>query len=100
MCRKLLLLILMLGFGKKRLLWVVLFSALVILFCDQISSAVLKPMIERLRPCRVGDVHLLVGCGSGYSFPSSHAANLFGQAMFFGMLFLLVFLQRKKDFLL
>jgi len=80
-------LIAMLAFGRKRFIWVVVFSALVVALTDQSSSAWLKPAIERLRPCKVMEVHLLVGCGAGYSFPSSHAANLFGQAVFFGLLY-------------
>ena len=74
-------------FGKKRLLAVAIFSIFVLVLTDQSSSTFLKPFFERLRPCKVMEVHLLVGCGSGYSFPSSHAANIFGQAMFFGILY-------------
>jgi undecaprenyl-diphosphatase len=73
--------------GRGRFVWVVVFSALVVALSDQSSSAWLKPAFERLRPCKVIDVHLLVGCGAGYSFPSSHATNLFGQAVFFGLLY-------------
>ncbi len=76
-----------LAFGKKKFIWVAVFAILVVVFTDQASSAFLKPLIGRLRPCKVMDVHLLVNCGAGLSFPSSHAANLFGQAMFFGLLF-------------
>lgn len=80
-------LIAMLIFGRQRFIWVVIFSALVVALTDQSSSAWLKPAFERLRPCKVMEVHLLVGCGAGYSFPSSHATNLFGQAVFFGLLY-------------
>ncbi len=49
---------------------------------DQLSSSVLKPLVDRLRPCHVlTDVHLLVGCGGGKSFPSSHAVNTFAAAV-------------------
>ena len=49
---------------------------------DQFSSSVLKYLIERVRPCHeLPDVRLLVGCGSGYSFPSSHAVNNFAAAI-------------------
>jgi undecaprenyl-diphosphatase len=49
---------------------------------DQLSSSVLKFLIERARPCsELANVHLLVGCGSGYSFPSSHAVNNFAGAL-------------------
>jgi undecaprenyl-diphosphatase len=48
---------------------------------DQLNSSLLKFIIERPRPCaELPDVHLLVGCGSGYSFPSSHAVNNFAAA--------------------
>jgi len=48
---------------------------------DQLSSSVLKPLIDRARPCHeLLDVHLLVGCGGGRSFPSSHAVNNFAGA--------------------
>jgi undecaprenyl-diphosphatase len=80
-------LICLLYFGRKRLLWVVFFSMLVVAVTDQSSSAFLKPLLARPRPCQVMNVHLLVGCGAGFSFPSSHAANLFGQALFFGILY-------------
>lgn len=81
-------LLLLLILGRRRFLWVVLFSGLVVLITDQSSSNFLKPLFERLRPCRgLDDVRLLVHCGSGFSFPSSHAANLFGQAAFFGLLY-------------
>lgn len=49
---------------------------------DQLNSSVLKYLIERARPCHeLANVHLLVGCGSGYSFPSSHAVNNFAGAI-------------------
>lgn len=69
--------------GDRRLRWAVLGSLVVVTLSDQLSSAILKSLVGRLRPCKVMEVHLLVGCGSGFSFPSSHAANLFGQAFFF-----------------
>jgi undecaprenyl-diphosphatase len=74
-------------FGRTRYLWVVLLSLALVAVTDQAVSTLLKPLIARPRPCRMMEVHLLVGCGPGYSFPSSHAANLFGQAAFFGLLF-------------
>ena len=53
-----------------------------IVLSDQLNSSVLKYLIERPRPCHVlSNVHLLVGCGSGYSFPSSHAVNNFAAAI-------------------
>ena len=53
-----------------------------ITFADQLNSSFLKYLIVRPRPCHVlPDVHLLVSCGSGYSFPSSHAVNTFAAAL-------------------
>jgi undecaprenyl-diphosphatase len=49
---------------------------------DQLNSSFLKFLVDRPRPClELANVHLLVGCGSGYSFPSSHAVNNFAAAM-------------------
>lgn len=53
-----------------------------IAFSDQLNSSFLKHLVDRPRPCHVlADVHLLVTCGSGYSFPSSHAVNNFAGAL-------------------
>lgn len=47
-----------------------------VLLSDQFSSFVLKNWVSRVRPCAsLDDVRLLVGCGAGKSFPSSHAVN-------------------------
>lgn len=73
---------------KIRGLWVMLLAVLVIILCDQISSSVIKPLVGRLRPCNnpsiQDQVKLLVHCGSGKSFTSSHATNHFGIAVFLG----------------
>lgn len=70
--------------GDRRLRWLVLFSAVALLLTDQLSSKVLKTLFERPRPCHeLSQINLLVGCGVGFSMPSSHAANLFGQAILF-----------------
>lgn len=55
---------------------------------DLVSSRLVKRVVARERPCKVLDadreLRLLVSCGSGYSFPSSHAANHFAMAVFLG----------------
>ena len=52
-----------------------------IILSDQISSSFLKNLFGRVRPCRILDgVRLLVDCGGGLSFPSSHAVNNFAAA--------------------
>jgi undecaprenyl-diphosphatase len=64
--------------GKHGLIWCVFLLA--VLACTDFTAAsIIKPWIHRLRPCH--STHLgfqirpLVHCGSGYSFPSAHAAN-------------------------
>lgn len=61
---------------------------ILIVLSDQISSHLLKPLIERVRPCNVVEnVNLLVTCTKSYSMPSSHAVNNFAAAVFFSRLF-------------
>jgi undecaprenyl-diphosphatase len=56
----------------------------VIVASDQLSSSVIKHLVARMRPCfTLPDVKLLVPCGSGLSFPSSHAVNNFAGATLF-----------------
>ena len=42
--------------------------------------------VQRPRPCQTEqlkeEIHLAITCGSGYSFPSSHATNHFALAVF------------------
>lgn len=53
-----------------------------IILSDQFNSSFLKFVLERPRPCAaLPHVHLLVSCGSGFSFPSSHAVNNFAGAI-------------------
>lgn len=72
-------------FGRNGLIWCLLFLVSFIL-ADQVSATLLKPIFHRVRPCNdpllSGVVHLLVPCGSGLSFPSSHAANHFAMGIF------------------
>ena len=70
---------------------IILMAALTAVLTDYTSSGIIKPMVERLRPCNdptvPAQVNLLLDkCGAGYSFPSSHAANHFGLALFFSWL--------------
>ncbi|MEI8279117.1 MAG: phosphatase PAP2 family protein [Bacteroidota bacterium] len=73
------------NYGKKGWIWCLGFL-ITFALCDHISAAWVKPFFHRLRPCndpylsRV--VHIIVPCGSGYSFPSSHATNHFGMGTF------------------
>lgn len=61
---------------------------LTIIISDQLNSFVIKFLLERLRPCHtLVNVHMLIGCGSGYSFPSSHAVNNFAGALILAYFF-------------
>jgi undecaprenyl-diphosphatase len=67
-----------------------LLCVIILVASDQLSSFVIKPLLSRPRPCHeVGGVpvlegvRLLVNCGSGKSFPSSHAVNNFAMAALF-----------------
>ncbi|MBM4157847.1 MAG: phosphatase PAP2 family protein [Ignavibacteria bacterium] len=63
-----------------------LIAGILILICvaisDQVSSNLIKSLVQRTRPCIVlPDVHLLVNCINSFSFPSSHAVNNFAGAV-------------------
>lgn len=53
---------------------------------DPLSSELIKKNVQRIRPCNDTSinesVYLLVPCGGGYSFTSSHATNHFAVAIF------------------
>lgn len=73
------------NFGRRGWIWLVGF-----LICfalgDTISGGLIKPWIERVRPCndlRLAEyVQLIVPRSSGWSFPSSHATNHFALGTF------------------
>ncbi|MFM6975776.1 MAG: phosphatase PAP2 family protein [Sphingobacteriaceae bacterium] len=75
-------------FGKAGV-YMILFLLLCFAISDYTASSVIKPAVARLRPCKemAGQINNLIPCGSGYSFPSSHAANHFAMALFFIVLF-------------
>jgi undecaprenyl-diphosphatase len=81
------LLLLWKGGRNGRIIGILLVPMIVI--GDQLCSQVLKGIVLRPRPCHTVDglpvidhVRLLVPCGSGYSFPSSHAFNNFAFATY------------------
>ena len=53
---------------------------------DLMSSSVIKPSVQRVRPCNdlalEGLITERARCGGGYSFTSSHATNHFALAVF------------------
>lgn len=98
-------------FFRKRGVIAVLLLVVTIGASDQLSSTVIKKALGRPRPChdlalervvtvfdpsetkagpadaRAPEIRLLVNCGSGRSFPSSHAVNNFAAAMLFALFF-------------
>jgi undecaprenyl-diphosphatase len=81
-----LLLYLIYRIDPKNTLWILGGVMLTILLADQVSSGLMKPYFERLRPCHdprwEGMMHVYGRCGGLYGFVSSHAANTFGLATF------------------
>lgn len=71
---------------KLKGFYFILALALTVGISDTLSSKVIKPTVKRLRPCKTPSLnsttHLLIRCGSGYSFTSSHATNHFAFAFF------------------
>ena len=82
---------------KMRGLAMIIFAVATLGVADFTSSKIVKPSVERVRPCN--DVYLpfevreLVKCGGGYSFTSSHATNHFALATFLSLV--LGFLRKK-----
>lgn len=72
----------------KREAWFVLMGAtMTVILCDQITSGLMKPFFERLRPSHdpsmQGLLHIVDGYRGGlYGFSSGHAANTMGVALF------------------
>lgn len=78
------LVVLWLGFivlGGRRGRWIAAALVVTLLLTDPISVQILKPLVDRVRPCfTVDGVQALLPQPRSPSFPSSHAANSFGAA--------------------
>lgn len=87
---------------RKKGWLILLYLLLTASICDFTSSSIIKPGVERLRPCQeeMLDVNERVACGVGYSFPSSHASNHMGMGLFFFFLFKNVFQKGRYLFIL
>lgn len=81
-----LLLYYLIKYSGYKSLYILVGIGVLIFLSDQAASGILKPWVERIRPCYdpslEGQVHLLKGCGGKYGFASSHASNSFAVAMF------------------
>jgi undecaprenyl-diphosphatase len=89
-------------FGGNRGRWAALMMIPLIAASDQLCASVIKPMVERLRPCEVlGGVRFWHGTDgwivtstdlvksykSSWSFPSNHAANMTAAMLFLGYVY-------------
>jgi undecaprenyl-diphosphatase len=66
---------------KRKSIGILLMIIFSVIISDQVCSSILKPLIQRLRPCHEPTiqnlVHLVGNCGGQFGFCSSHAANTF-----------------------
>ncbi|MXV52505.1 phosphatase PAP2 family protein [Pedobacter sp. HMF7647] len=71
---------------EKKGIMLIVFLLITFALADMSSASMIKPLIHRLRPCNDPSINQMVraiaGCGTGFSFPSSHAANHFAIAVF------------------
>jgi len=68
---------------KKAGIVFLIFIGLTLAITDSFSSHLLKDWVGRIRPCHLlEEAHLLTDCNTSYSFPSSHAFNIFAAAFF------------------
>ena len=87
-------------FGGPRGRWAGLMLILLVAASDQTSSHLIKPLVERLRPCELlGGIHfwygpegwivtppdVVGGFKTSFSFPSSHAANITSSMLFLAL---------------
>lgn len=77
---------------KKQSLLIIAAIIIIIALSDQISSGIIKPLVERLRPTREPSIMQLIHTvnnykGGKFGFVSSHAANSFALATFLSLLF-------------
>lgn len=71
---------LLFNFGRQGLYYL-LFAIGMVVLSNLLSSELIKKSVKRTRPCNEialeGNRRIIVHCGSGYSFTSSHATNHF-----------------------
>lgn len=66
---------------KRQSIGMLLTIIISVVISDRVCSGILKPLVERLRPCHEPAiqqfVHVVGDCGGQFGFCSSHAANTF-----------------------
>lgn len=76
---------------RRQALFMIIAIALTVTICDQVSSSLIKPTVERLRPSHcteiMSELHFVNNYHSGrFGFCSSHAANATGVFVFISLL--------------
>lgn len=79
-------------YWKRDAIWVVLSLVLCIVFADQVSSGIIKDLVQRPRPSQTAELQAVIHLvndyhGGKYGFVSSHAANSIGFALLSSLLF-------------
>jgi len=76
---------------KKTGAIIIILLALSAGFADFTSASIVKPLVKRVRPCNDPTVSqtdiVRINCGTGYSFPSTHATDHFAMAFFLILVF-------------
>jgi membrane-associated phospholipid phosphatase len=78
---------------KKQGVIIILLLIATVGVADFTSATLIKNVVQRVRPCRDPAIAatvinpLEVGCGTGYSFPSTHATDHFAMALFLILVF-------------
>ncbi|QQL50782.1 phosphatase PAP2 family protein [Mucilaginibacter ginkgonis] len=76
---------------KKQGAIIIVMLAFTVGIADFTSATLIKKAVKRTRPCReqaiINDETVRVGCGTGYSFPSTHATDHFAMSLFLIMVF-------------
>ncbi|MBA4392791.1 MAG: hypothetical protein C0407_04470 [Desulfobacca sp.] len=75
--------LLLFAFGNKKTRITLLLTAILVGVLDYSNSFFFKHLFVRPRPCNVfSGVHTFWPCPRSFSFPSNHAANIFGAVFF------------------
>jgi undecaprenyl-diphosphatase len=86
--------LLFLYFKRKTAVTVIALMLVTVSVSDPVCNRIVKPLVPRMRPCNenvhIDGARFLIGRKGSRSFPSSHAMNMFAQAM------LLTLLYRRK----
>jgi undecaprenyl-diphosphatase len=78
-------------YKKKNAIIVLALAIITVSISDPVCNRIIKPAVHRLRPCNpaihIEGAHFLLGRKTSLSFPSSHAMNMFAQAMLFTLFY-------------